>query len=113
MMHYLITGLRYALAVVAVIVGGLLVMDAKADAAAPGCTVTRAEYAKVHRGMTMDRVARIVGCAGKTSSAMTIGGTRYVDKTYRVYTGRWGMASVSFEGSRGNPVRVTSKWVVW
>lgn len=112
MSHYVLTGLRMALAVVAAIVGGIALAD-HAEAAAPGCSVSRSEYAKIHRGMTLDRVTRIVGCAGRTSYAATIGGTRYVDKTYRVDTDRWGTASVSFEGKRGKPVRVTSKWVVW
>lgn len=92
---------------------GALALTGPAEAAAPGCSVSRSEYAKIKRGMTLDRVTRIVGCSGRTSYAQTIGGTRYVDKTYRVTTDRWGTASVSYKGTRGNPVRVTSKWVVW
>lgn len=112
-MYRVITGLRWALAIVAVIVGGLLVSAHKADAAAPACSVTRAEYAKIRPGMTLDRVVRIVGCKGRTSYAGTIGGTRYVDRTWRPETSRYGTVAVSFKGTRGNPVKVTDKWVVW
>lgn len=100
-------------AVACVIVGGLAVMEHKAGAAEPGCTVTRAEYAKIKRGMPLDRVVRIVGCKGRTSYAATLYGTRYVDRTWHPSTSRYGTVAVSFKGKRGQAVKVTSKWVVW
>lgn len=79
---------------------------APADAAA-SCTISRTEYRHVHRDMTRDRVAHIVGCSGRVLSAATIGGDRYVTVKYR--TGNLGGAAL-IDFANG---RVESKLVVW
>jgi hypothetical protein len=79
----------------------------------PGC-VSRTEYRQARRGMSQAQVARIFGATGKVSSRGDFGGYKFVSRTYRPCTSRYGTVYVSFanDGPR-TPVVLDSKFVVW
>lgn len=85
-----------------------LVAVAPAQADTPGC-VTRTEFSKVVRGMTMPRVHRIFDTRG-------VENFRGFGSTTREYTPctdrEWGFVNVSYE-RRGGLWRVTSKFAYW
>jgi len=69
--------------VTAVLVGGLGVTWAGPADAAQAC-MTRAEFRHVHMGMTLPRVARIVGSRGHVFSVTESGDHRYVIREWPV-----------------------------
>lgn len=82
-------------------------------AAAKGC-VSKKEYRKLKKGMTIAKVKRITGTAGK----QTVGpialpdGQWVVGRAYKVCTSKKGAVGISFKGPKGK-YRLASKSAVW
>src|SRR5262245_4273839 len=79
--------------------GGTLVATGTAHAATNPPCITRTEFGRVHHGMTLTQVRRIVGGTGKislSSSFMTI-------RDFKTCT-PWHVSNMTFQGGR-----VTSK----
>ncbi len=98
---------KIAAALVAgVLTSAPLVLASPAWADTPGC-VTRAEFKKVSKGMTQQRVTRIFDDPGKLSSYYDYDGVVYTTRDYNPCAKD---ASVSVDYKNG---RVTSKYGFW
>lgn len=87
-----------AIVATVVMIGGALAWPAPADAAGtPGCA-TRAEFSRLHRGMSPFKVQQIIGASGKVQTDDRSPGYRYLSKTYRVCGSRYGSVLVAFTG---------------
>ena len=81
-------------------------------AAAVGC-VTKAEYRKITKGMTIAKVRRVTGTNGKQVSRYPLpGGSFVVGRSYKVCTSKRGGVGISFTNETGT-YRVASKTVAW
>jgi hypothetical protein len=79
----------------------LIAGTADARAATNRPCVTRAEYRAVHKGQTLDRVARIIGGRGHLDSRWSYGGDSGSSRTWR-QCGGYGSAWVTFANGRAD-----------
>ncbi|WP_139983444.1 hypothetical protein [Nocardioides litoris] len=85
------------------------------ERAGQGC-VTKAEYRKIKKGMTVAKVKRITGTKGKqVSSSPLPGGQVVVGRAYKACTSKRGGVGIAFVGQAGKPgtLKVGSKSAVW
>lgn len=92
-----ITRIIVSVAVSGITAGAGVLAAVPADASG-GC-VTRAEYRRVHNGMTPTRVARIYGTSGHLAVASGSGAYRFVIRDYRTCL-PYHVTNVSFTGGR-------------
>ena len=93
-------------------IGGLTIAAIDAEAApSPGC-VTKTEFRKVHRGDTLERVARIFDTAGLRMSIAAFGGHKSQIRDYRTCKPD-SAVHVSFDKEPGGRLRLSDKWAVW
>jgi hypothetical protein len=103
----------------AVATTGALVAPGTAHAAAPaeraaskGC-VTKAEYRKIKKGMTVAKVKKVTGTNGKQVSKSPLGDGRFVvGRAYKACTGKRSGVGIAFVGKDG-VFKVESKSAVW
>jgi len=100
---------RNTLAVAAVLVPALAV-PAHATGS-PGC-ITRAEYKKIHKGMTKAKVKQIAGTNGKREAHASAGGYRTEVRSYKTCS-RSSAVAVSFSANPHKPLKVDAKSAVW
>ena len=95
-----------ALTAVALVAGPVAIAAAPAEAAG-SAVVTKSEYRKIRKGMSITRVHRIFDTRGKQSFHMS----GYQSREYRT-TKRYGFVMVDFE-RRGGEWKVSSKAAFW
>lgn len=87
-----------ALLLAALMLGGVSVAAPTPAAAADGC-VAQSEFAKVKKGFSKAKVARVFGTKGKREAISRGYGVTIEIRSYRACT-RFGAVSVSFENGR-------------
>ncbi|MEO9325285.1 hypothetical protein ABFT23_17460 [Nocardioides sp. C4-1] len=98
---------------------GAVTSSGPASAAAPsdraagkGC-VSKAEYRKIKKGMTIAKVKRITGTNGKQVSKTALPGGKFVvGRAYKVCTSKKGGVGIAFTNQTG-PYKVASKAAAW
>lgn len=112
-MRNVLLGLVATAAVAAPLV--LAAASAQADPGSPGCA-TRAEYSKVKKGMSPERVARIFGTNGKVSYSCIGTSVFSLSREYKPcqpYT-EWSHVEVDFDKNRRSaPWKVDGKSSWW
>lgn len=92
------------IAATAVLAGSVVGAASTADASTvarkhnPGC-ITKKEFHRVHKGMSMNKVRHIVGSLGKVDFRYDSDGYHAVDRTFRVCRpfNKWSVVSVDFD----------------
>lgn len=81
-------------------------------AASKGC-VSKAEYRKIKKGMTIAKVKRITGTNGKQVSKTALPGGKFVvGRAYKVCTSKKGGVGIAFTNQTGS-YKVASKAASW
>lgn len=91
--------------------GTSLGATARAAAETAGC-VTRLEYRRVHKGMTMRRVTRIFDTRGNRQVIAHSGRFWTQIRNYNTCS-RFSVVSISFDRRGPRPWRLTAKSAVW
>ncbi|WP_134767993.1 hypothetical protein [Nocardioides sp. 1609] len=93
---------------------GATTVDASSErAAAKGC-VSKAEYRKIKNGMTIAKVKRITGTAGKQVSKTPLPDGKFVvGRAYKVCTSKNGGVGIAFTNQTSSSYKVASKSAVW
>jgi hypothetical protein len=97
----------------ALIPAGSATAEAPSERAAGKGCITKKEYRKVKKGMTVAKVRRVTGTNGKQVNKYALPGGKFVvGRAYKVCTSKRGAVGISFTNQTGT-YRVASKAVAW
>jgi hypothetical protein len=92
----------------ALALGSTFVATTPASADTRGC-VTKAEFHKIHQGMSRERVGRIFDTKGHQTSTFWISGDHYSTRDYRACRHpRWSLVSIDYLNGK-----VDGKFAYW
>jgi hypothetical protein len=101
-----------ALAACAVVATSTVATAPAASAAStPGC-VTKAEYKKAKKKMTVKQVSKLFGTNGRREARASSGGYVSEIRTYKTCS-RYSAVAISFDKKPGGTLRLSAKSAVW
>jgi hypothetical protein len=103
-----VSGLMAALATMFL---AALIAAPSASADTPNC-VTKGEFSKIHKGDSLNRVARIFDRRGKRVSISVYGGDKSQIRQYRTCRNH-SLVQVSFSKTPGTRYRMDGKYSIW